>query len=124
MGGAREAPPTCVRANVSLEQPRSREALAAVVALAALVVRAHVHGEGGHADVELVAVGAAARLFVRRAPVRLAVTREIARRAVPLAAVRALVLVVLLAVGRWRRRVRSIVDKLSTFFVLQFFFNK
>ena len=82
---------TRVGSNVSLQQPRPREALAAEVALAALVVGAHVHAVGGYADVHLVAVGTAAGLFVAERAVGLPVPRQIGRGRVFLAAVRALV---------------------------------
>ncbi|GLH16348.1 Protein of unknown function [Gryllus bimaculatus] len=49
---------------------------------AGLAVRAHVHGEGRHGHVELVAVRAAARLLVGGRAVRLAVARQVGRRAV------------------------------------------
>ena len=39
---------TCVSSDMPLQKPRPREALSAVGALAALVVRAEVHGEGRH----------------------------------------------------------------------------
>jgi hypothetical protein len=74
---------TCVRSDVALEEPGSGEALAAEGTLAALVVRAHVHRVGGHGDVHLVAVRTPARLFVLQRPVRLAVSRQVAGRAVP-----------------------------------------
>lgn len=79
-------------AYVSLEEPRPGEALAAEVALAALVVGAHVHAERGYADVDLVAVGTAAGLLVAERAVGLPVPRQVRRRRVLLAAVRALVL--------------------------------
>jgi len=45
-----------VCSNVTLKEPRSGEAFAAEVALAALVVRPQVHGVGRHGDVGLAAV--------------------------------------------------------------------
>lgn len=75
-----------VRADVTLQQPGPRKALAAEGALAALAVRPHVHGEGRHRHVHLGAVRALARLLVRHAAVRLPVSGQVARRAVPLAA--------------------------------------
>ena len=50
--------------DVALEQPWSREALPAKVALAALVVGPQVHRVGRHRDVGLVAVRALASFFV------------------------------------------------------------
>lgn len=76
-----------VRADVTLQQPGSREALATVRACAALVVRAHVHAEGRHGDVDLLAVGTLAGLLVAVRPVSLAVSGQVGRRAVALAAV-------------------------------------
>lgn len=66
---------TCVGPDVALEQPRPGEALSAVLALAALVVRPDVHRKGRHADVELVAMRAPSCLFVGGASVRLPVSR-------------------------------------------------
>ena len=76
-----------VRSNVPLQQPRPAEALAAVRARTALVVRAHVHAVGRRWDVEFVAVRALAGLLVVDAAVDLAVTGQVAGRAVGLAAV-------------------------------------
>ena len=58
-----------MRSNVSLEQPRAREAFAARGTLAALVVGAHVLAEGGGTDVYFVAVRtlSGGLLVVRRA---------------------------------------------------------
>lgn len=75
-----------VRADVALQQPGPRKALAAEGALAALAVRPHVHREGRHGHVHLRTVRALACLLVRHAAVRLPVSCQIARRAVPLAA--------------------------------------
>lgn len=77
--------------DVSLQQPGSREALAAVRTLAALVVRAHVHGEGRHGDVHLVAVRTTTCLLVGQRAVRLAVSGQVTRRAVAFAALGAAV---------------------------------
>lgn len=76
-----------VGTDVALEQPRTAELLAAVWALAALVVCAHVHAVGGHGDVHLVAVGTLAGLLVAHAAVRLSVASQVARGAVTLSAV-------------------------------------
>ena len=43
-----------VEAGVVLQEPRSREGLQTNFALEVPYVSLHVHGEGGHADVELV----------------------------------------------------------------------
>ena len=56
--------------DVTLQEPRPGEALSAVGALAALVVRAEVHGEGGHGDVGLVAVRALSGFLVLQRSVR------------------------------------------------------
>lgn len=53
-----------VRAYVTLQQPWPREAFAAILALAALVMGAHVHRECRHRDVDLLAVRTVARLLV------------------------------------------------------------
>lgn len=55
---------TCVSSNVSLEEPRSGEGLAAVGTLAALAVGPHVHREGRHRHVHLVAVRTTPRLLL------------------------------------------------------------
>lgn len=47
---------TCVRADVALEEPRTRERLAAVRTLASLAVRPDVHRESGNRHVNFVAV--------------------------------------------------------------------
>ncbi|KAJ8877539.1 hypothetical protein PR048_021994 [Dryococelus australis] len=98
--------PTCVRADVSLQEPGPGEALATVGALAALVVRPHVHGEGRHRHIHLPAVRAAARLLVAGRAVCLAVASQVARRRVALAAVGARVRLRLLRLRRRRRRRR------------------
>ena len=74
-----------VSANVTLKQPRSAEALAAVGACAALVVRAHVHTERRHTDVDFLAVRTLARFFVVHVAVYLLVSRQVAGRTVLLA---------------------------------------
>ena len=61
---------TCVSSDVPLKKPRPREALSAVGALAALVVRAEVHGEGRHGDVGLVTVRALPSFLVLQRSVR------------------------------------------------------
>lgn len=81
--------------NVSLQQPRSRKALPAVLTLATLVVSPDVHGKRGHAHVELVAVWTPPGLLVSRTPVGLPVSGQVAGSAVLFPAVIALVLVVL-----------------------------
>ena len=75
-----------VRADVSLEQPRAREPLAAVRTRATLGVCTHVHAEGWHADVHLLAVRTLARFLVVRVAMNLTVTCKVARCAVLLAA--------------------------------------
>lgn len=65
---------TCMRAYVSLQQPRPGETLAAIVALASLIVGPHVHAECRHADVDFVAVRAPSGLFIAQRPVRLTVS--------------------------------------------------
>lgn len=80
---------------MTLQQPWSGEALAAVAALAALAVRAHVHAVGRHAHVHLVAVRTASRLLVGEGAVSLPVSRQVAGGAVRLAAVHATVLLYL-----------------------------
>ena len=56
--------------DVTLQEPWPGEALATVGAFAALVVRAEVHGEGGHGDVGLVAVRALSGFLVLQRSVR------------------------------------------------------
>jgi len=57
-----------VGADVALEEPRSREALAAGRALAALVVGPHMHRVRGHRNVHLLAIGTMTRLLVHDRP--------------------------------------------------------
>lgn len=52
-----------MRSDVALQEPWPGKGLAAVRALAALTVRADVHGEGGHRDVHLVTMGTASGLL-------------------------------------------------------------
>lgn len=74
-------------ANVSLEQPWPGEALATVMTLTTLRVRANVHRVSGHRDVELVAVRTLASLLVGHTAMYLAVAGEIRGRAVVLATI-------------------------------------
>ena len=71
-----------VRPNMTLQQPRATESLTTIRACASLVMRAHVHTESGHADVDLVTMRTLARLFVCNVTVDLFVTRKVARCAV------------------------------------------
>lgn len=87
---------TCMRAYMSLQQPRPGETLAAIVALASLIVGPHVHAERRHADVDFVAVRAPPGLLIAQRPVRLAVSGQIRRGRVFLAAIRTLVILVVL----------------------------
>lgn len=64
-----------VRSDVPLQEPGTREALAAVRTLAALAVRAYVHAVSRHRHVHLIAVRTLAGFLVRDAPVCLTVTR-------------------------------------------------
>ena len=68
-----------VSANVSLQQPGAREALAAAVrALASLRMRLDVHGKGRDRDIYLVAVGALSGVtLVGGRAVDLAVTSQV-----------------------------------------------
>jgi len=78
-----------VRPQVALQQPRPAEHLAAHAARVRQLVREQVHGQRGHAHVRLAAhVAPFGRLRVQ-APVRLLVPRQVRRRRVVLAAVRA-----------------------------------
>lgn len=90
---------TCVRAYVSLQKPRPREALAAIMALASLIVGPHVHAECRHADVDLVAMRAPPSLLIAQWSVRLAMSSQIRRGRVLLAAIRTFVILVLLRLG-------------------------
>jgi len=94
---------TCVRAYVTLQQPRPGEALAAIVALAALIVSPHMHAERRHADVDLVAVRAPPGLLVPQRPVRLSMPGEVGRGRVLFAAVGALVILVVFRFGQLLR---------------------
>ena len=87
--GTRKRLLPCVGADVTLQEPGAAEPLPTVRTLASLVVRSHVHAVGGHGYVNLVAVGTLARLLVVHAAVSLSVPRQVARRAVPLAALHA-----------------------------------
>lgn len=62
---------TCVRSDVTLEQPRTREALPTGGTLAALVVRTDVHRVRRHRDVHLGTVWTAAGLLILEGSVRL-----------------------------------------------------
>ena len=66
-----------VRSEVSLEQPGSREALAADVAGVGEVVGEHVHGQGRHAHVELLADVARLRCLRGELAVGLLVSRQV-----------------------------------------------
>jgi len=75
-----------VAAQMTLQQPGSREHLAAYATTVGELVREHVHRQGGHADVSLAAVDALlGRLRVETA-MRLLVPRQVRRRGVLLAA--------------------------------------
>lgn len=93
-----------MRTNVSLKKPRSGETLSAVVALAALAVSAHVHGERRHGHVHFVAVWTPPRLLVGQRAVRLSVPGQVAGRAVPFAALAAHVHIVLFCLLPTSRR--------------------
>jgi len=74
---------------VALQQPRPAEHLAAYAACVRQLVREQVHGERRHADVRFAArVAPLCRLRVQ-APVCLLVPRQVRRRRVVLAAIRA-----------------------------------
>ena len=60
----------CVSPDVALQEPWPGEALSAVGALAALVVRAEVHGKGRHGDIGLVTVRALSGFLVLQRSVR------------------------------------------------------
>lgn len=78
-----------------LEQPRPGEALSAILTFATLIVSPHVHGEGWHADVHLVAMRTPPGFLIGRASMGLAMSGEVAGGAVSLAALGAFVLVTL-----------------------------
>lgn len=107
--GAGEGLLARVGSYVSLQQPGSAEALPAVGALAALAVRPHVHAVGRHRHVHLVAVRTFARLLVGHTSVGLPVSRQVARGAVPLAALAADVVVLRVADVRGRAPARAAV---------------
>jgi len=68
-----------VAAQMTLQQPGSREHLAAHAAAVRELVREHVHRQGGHADVSLAAVDALLGRLRVDAAVRLLVPRQIRR---------------------------------------------
>lgn len=78
-----------------LKQPRPRETLPAILALATLVVSSHVHGKGRHTNINLVAVRTPSGFLIRGAAMGLTVSGEIAGGAVSLAAFSAFVFVAL-----------------------------
>ena len=82
--GAWEGFLSSVNPDVVCEEPGPGEGLVAVVALEVPVVSLHVHGQGGHARVELAALLAA----LPSVGVDLAVARQVAARGEHLAAVR------------------------------------
>lgn len=88
-----------MRAYVSLQQPRPREALAAIMALASLIVGSHVHAECRHADVDFIAVWAPSGLLIAQRPVRLTMSSQIRRSRVLLAAIGTFVILILLRLG-------------------------
>jgi hypothetical protein len=92
---------------VPLQQPRPGEAFPAEGALAALTVRAHVHTEGRHRHVDLVAVRTSPRLLVGQGPVGLPVTRQVAAGAVGLPAVSTAVVFPLLVSLRLLEKVNT-----------------
>ena len=65
---------------VSVEQPGSREALAADVAGVGEVVGEHVHGQGRHAHVKLLADVARLGCLRGKLAVRLLVSRQVGAR--------------------------------------------
>jgi len=67
----------CVAPHVPLQQPRPREGFAADVALVVEVVGEHVHAEGRHAHVHLVADLAFLRVPRVERPVSLAVSGQV-----------------------------------------------
>lgn len=83
--GAPEGLLTCVRAHMSLQEPRPAKGLAADVTLVPEVVRQDVHGQGGHGDVGLAAGRALPRHLAVQAAVRLLVPAEVGGSGVRLA---------------------------------------
>lgn len=77
--------------NVSLQEPGPGEALATVGTFAALVVGSHMHREGRHRDINLIAVGTTSGFLVTQWPVCLTVSGQVAGGAVSFSAVRAAV---------------------------------
>lgn len=59
---------------MSLKKPGPGETLAAILAFAALVVSAHVHGISGHAHVKFVTMGTSSCFLVRWTAMGLSVT--------------------------------------------------
>ena len=95
---ARKGLLTSVRADVSLEQPRTRESLPAELALARESMSPDVHFECAEGHVFLVAVLAVEGFLVLRVAVELSVLAEPAECRVLFAAIRAVVLGAVLAV--------------------------
>ena len=75
-----------VRAHVTLQEPGPAEMLAADRARVLEVVREHVHGEGRHGDVDLVAVRALLGVLAVQRAVRLLVAGQVGRCGVVLPA--------------------------------------
>lgn len=67
---------------MSLQKPRPRETFSAILALAALIVSAHVHRVGGHAHIELVAMRTSSGFFICWTSVRLSMASQVAGCAV------------------------------------------
>lgn len=74
---ALERPLSRVRADVTLKQPRTREGLSTVRTLAVLVVRAHVHAERRHRDINFITYRTPACLFVLQRAMCLSVSCQI-----------------------------------------------
>lgn len=83
-----------MRSDVALQQPRSRETLPAILTLAALIVRSHVHRKRRHAYVKFIAMRTSSRFFIGRTTMCLSVSCQIARCTVSFATIRTLVFVV------------------------------
>ena len=93
---------TCMSTYVPLQQPWPREALATVMALAPLIMCPDVHAERRHTNIHLVAMWTPPCFLIAKGPMRLSVSGQIGGGRVLFTAIRTLVVLVILGLGRLR----------------------
>ena len=82
---------SCMGPNMTLKEPRSAEALAAVRAYTALAMRADVHAERRHGDIHFVTVRTLPGFLVIDIPMDLSMSSQVTRGTVPLSTFLAMV---------------------------------